>query len=212
MSLTLTVSPRTITGNKTKKLARQSLLPGVLYGNKTENKLVQVDYNTFVALYKESGKTHVVDVLVEGTSYPCLVHDIDVNPVSGNAVHVDFLVVDLKKKVVVTVPVELVGESPAVVQGFLLNQAMKELEVEALPGDVPESIQVSVESLVGAHDSIRIQDLAVQKKYSIQNDPEEVIVSVVEEEKEAVQEPAVVAPAEGAAQTPSDQAAQTPKQ
>lgn len=188
-TLTLTVQERTLTGNQARKIRRAGNIPGVIYGNNVKDLVFEVDYNTFVRLYKAAGNTHVVDVTLGKDTYHCLVQDIDVDPVSDRARHIDFLAVDLKKKVVVEVPLEFVGESEAVVQGAILVESMHEVEVEALPNEVPEMIEVDIAKLVSLHDNIHVSDLPVTSKFVILTDPNLVVASVVEPEKEEAPAP-----------------------
>lgn len=208
-SYTLAVQPRTIKGNDVRKLRNTSTIPGVLYGNGVAHLMFQIDYNTFVKLYKNSGRTHIVNVSLEGKTYPCLVHDIDVDPVKDTARHIDFYVVNLKEKVQVEVPLEFVGESPAVTQGNIVSENLHEVEVEALPGNVPESITVDLSVLVTLQDNIHVRDLPVTKNYIILTDPELVVASVVEPEVESTETPAEAAAAVIAASTPATPPAET---
>lgn len=203
----ITVQPRTTTGNNTRKLRRDGYIPGVIYGNNTSDVLIQIPYNDFVSLYKDAGRTHVVDVTIEGSTYHCLVHDIDVDPVKDTARHVDFLSVNLKKKVTVSVPLEFVGVSEAVVNGGVLNENLKEVEVEALPNKVPESITVDLSKLVTLQDNIHVSDLPTSSDYEYVTEPEVIVASVVEPQKE---EEIAPAPPEGAAVQAADGATTAP--
>lgn len=92
------------------------------------------------------------------------------------------LQVNLKEKIVTTVPLELVGESPAVKAGNVLVQVLSELEVEALPSDLPEKIEVNIEYLLEVGNKISISDLHLDEGIEIKNDPEQVI-ALIEEPK-----------------------------
>lgn len=182
--LSLTVTPRTIKGNDARKLRRSGILPGIVYGNSTKDVMIQIPYNEFVKLYKQSGNTNVINVTVADKTYPCLIQDIDVNPVTGVARHVDFLSVNLKVEVTVEVPLIFVGDSEAVVQGAILNENLKVVEVSALPTHVPESIEVDISALKELHDRITVGDLPVTKEFTILTDPELVVVSAIEPQVE----------------------------
>jgi large subunit ribosomal protein L25 len=199
-TLTITAQPRTIKGNDVRKLRRSGKIPGIIYGDNAKDVMFELEYNQFVKLYRESGRTNVVDVTVAEKTYHCLVHDIDMDPVTDLARHIDFLSVNLKQKVTVEVPLEFVGESQAVVQGAILVENLHEVEVEALPNKVPESISVDLSKLAELHDNIHVYDLPVTADYVIVTDGELVVASVVEPEKEEVAPIAEVA-AEGAATT-----------
>jgi large subunit ribosomal protein L25 len=185
-TLTIALNTRSIVGNDVRKLRRSGRVPAVIYGNKSKDILIDLDYNQFVKLYKESGKTHIIDLEVNNSTYHCLIHDIDVDPVKGTARHIDFLSVDLKQKVTVSVPVVLVGEAPAVIQGAILVHTTDEVEVEALPNKVPDHIEADLSKLMELHDNIHVSDLPTSSEYTILTEGDVIIASVVEPEKEEV--------------------------
>jgi large subunit ribosomal protein L25 len=178
----LEVQARELFGNQARKLRRDGILPAVVYSKKQEPIHIQVNTRDFYTLFKQSGYTHVVELkLGSQKNTPVIVHEVDVHPVTGEARHVDFLAVNLKEKVKTSVPVELVGTAVGVKElGALLSSNLDEIEVEALPDNIPESIQVDVTHLAQIHDSIKVSDLAKSDKYDILEEPEEVIVSLVE--------------------------------
>jgi large subunit ribosomal protein L25 len=162
--LKLKASKRTNVGHKAKQLAKVGILPAVVYSKKFESTPIQVDYKEFYHLYKESGKTTVIDLKIDDDKVvPCIVHDLDIHPVKDTPRHVDFLVVNLKEKITAPIPVEFVGEAPAIKEfGAVVNIVHDELEVSALPDKLPESIIVNLESLAQLSDVITIQDLLTQ--------------------------------------------------
>lgn len=202
----VTLEPRTVQGNDVRKLRRSGKVPGVLYGNGIKDLLVQIDYNDFVKLFKQAGRTNVVEVTINGETHPCLIHDIDVHPVKGTASHVDFYVVNLKEKVQVEVPLEFEGEAPAVMQGYLISENLREVEVEALPNKVPEKIVVDISVLVDLSSNIHVKDLPTTADFVILTDVELVVASVVEPEPEEAPTATEAAPIEGAAPATTDPA------
>ena len=184
--LTISVNTRTTTGNDVRKLRRSGRIPAVIYGNKSKDILIDLNYNEFVKLYKESGKTYIIDLEIEKKLYHCLIHDLDVDPVKGVARHIDFLSVDLTQKIIVSVPVVLIGEAPAVMQGGILVHTTDEVEVEALPNKVPNKIEADVSKLVELHDNIYVSNLPTHSDYTILTEGDVVVASVVEPEKEEV--------------------------
>jgi large subunit ribosomal protein L25 len=188
--LNLQVKTRIILGNQVRKLRREGKLPAVIYSNKLSSLSVELPLGDFNRVYKESGKNHVIDIKIEGgKSYPCIVHALDIHPVTGVVRHVDFLFVNLKEKVVASVPVVYVGESKAVKElGGVLNTSVSELEVLALPDEIPAEIVVDISSIEDYGDAIRLQDLAMVKTYEIQEDPEFLIASVTAPTAEVVEE------------------------
>jgi large subunit ribosomal protein L25 len=186
----LQAKKRTVLGNQVRKLRRDGILPCVIYSKKLSPICVELVQGEFNRVYKIAGKNHVIDLKLEKKTYPCIVHDVDIHPVTGVVRHVDFLSVDLKQKVTASVPVSYIGESKAVKElGGILNTLIDELEVSALPDEIPSEIVVDVSKIEQFGDLIRIQDLQQDSSYVFEGDADTVLVSVtaasVEEEVEA---------------------------
>jgi large subunit ribosomal protein L25 len=154
----------------------------VLYGQNFNSLPIQIDKKTFLKLYKQVGKTNVIDLSVDSQTLPVIVQDLDIDPVFGDVRHVDFLVVNLKQKVKVTVPIQYIGTPIGVKQlGAVLAVNLDELEIEVLPEKIPDFITVDVTNLTNIHDSISVADLLqVAQDYQILNDPETILVSLTE--------------------------------
>ena len=178
----LSANTRSVLGNSVRKLRKQGLLPAVLYGQNFNSLPIQIDKKTFLKLYKQVGKTNVIDLSVDSQTLPVIVQDLDIDPVFGDVRHVDFLVVNLKQKVKVTVPIQYIGMPIGVKQlGAVLAVNLDELEIEVLPEKIPDFITVDVTNLTNIHDSISVADLLqVVQDYQILNDPETILVSLTE--------------------------------
>jgi len=198
----LKAEERKITGRKVKTLRSKGILPGNVYGKKIKSISVQVNLKEFESVYKEVGETGLLDLMVGKEVRPVLVHNLQVNPKSDEPVHVDFLQVDLKAKVSAEVPVELVGESPAEKQGIgTVVQQINEIEVEALPTDLPEKFEVNVEGLSEVDQAIYVKDLKVDRtKVELKSDPEAIVAKVEPPQKEEV----VVAPTPAEGTVPAE--------
>jgi len=198
----LKAEERKITGRKVKTLRSKGILPGNVYGKKIKSISVQVNLKEFESVYKEVGETGLMDLMVGKEVRPVLVHNLQVNPKSDEPVHVDFLQVDLKAKVSAEVPVELVGESPAEKQGIgTVVQQINEIEVEALPTDLPEKFEVNVEGLSEVDQAIYVKDLKVDRtKVELKSDPEAIVAKVEPPQKEEV----VVAPTPAEGTVPAE--------
>lgn len=196
--LNLKAEKRNIFGRKVKKLRREGCIPANVYGSDLKSIPLTLDTKEFSLVYNEAGETSVVELLIDKVSYPVLIHNTQTDPVDEKPIHVDFLKVDLKKKVTANIPLEIFGEAPAEKQGLgTLVSYLDEVEVEALPGDLLEKIEVNVGMLFEADQSLAIKDLKYDKdKLTITNDPETIIVKI-EVQKEEVVEVAPTAPAEG---------------
>lgn len=195
---TLTAQERKVVGRKVKQLRRDGLLPANVYGRNIKSTSVQVKLSEFVKTFAEVGETGLVSLVLEGAEHPVLINNVQYNSVTDLPVHTDFFEVNLKEKVTATVPIEFTGESPIEKsqEGIVVPQT-REVEVEALPTDLPENIIVDVSQLTEVGQAIKIADLKVDRdKVEIKGDPEQIVVVIEEPAKEEVIEP--VAPAEGA--------------
>lgn len=165
---------------KAKKLRLKSLIPAVIYGHGTENKNVQVDYNSFHKAFKAAGESTLLDLEIEGDgTVKALVKDWQVEPLSNRYTHVDFYQVNLKEKLKTEVALNFIGESPAVKeQGGSIIKTLDSVLVECLPMDLVHSIDVDVSTLKNFDDMITVKDLAVPAGIEILENADEVIVKV----------------------------------
>ena len=179
----LTGEKRNILGRKVKALRREGFIPANIFGKKVKSTAIQVLIKEFEKVYKETGTTGLIELLVEkGDPRPVLVQHVQLHPVTGFPLHIDFRQVDLKEKVTATVPLEQKGESKAELdkKGLLL-WVMDEVEVEALPTDLPEHIEVDVTKLTEIGEEIKIKDLQVDRaKVTILSEDEEIVCKVEE--------------------------------
>lgn len=200
---TLTVQKRELLGKKVKKLRREGILPANIYGKEITSTAVQVPYKDFTPVFKEVHQTGLVDVILDGKKHPVLIHNMHVDPVSHTPLHADFFEVNLKEKITTMVPVFQIGESKAVTEKVgILMQPISEIEVEALPTDLPEHIEVPVEDLAEIDQQLVVSDLKAPEGVTILTDPSQVVVKVVElvseEAKEQAEEEAAAAEAAAA--------------
>jgi large subunit ribosomal protein L25 len=157
-------------------------IPAVLYGADIETVSLEIDRKNFAKVFKDVGET-LIDLEVEGKKYSVLIHDTQVNPLTQDLIHVDFYQPNLKEEVETEVPIELVGEAPALKLGGTLIVNMKEISVKALPKDLPSKIIIDVSSLVTFEDEITAKDIKLPQGVTIDTEnPEEVIAQVVEPE------------------------------
>ncbi|MBI3070239.1 MAG: 50S ribosomal protein L25 [Candidatus Levybacteria bacterium] len=214
----LTVEKRSVFGKKVKKLRREGILPANIYGKDIKSLAVQLKDKEFETVFKEAGETGLVDIAVNGEVKPVLIHNVQIEPLSNQYLHADFYQVNLKEKIKAMVPVVAVGEAKAVIDkvGIVL-QPLSEIEVEALPEDLPEKIEVNVEKLAALDEQITVSGLKAPEEVEILTDPAQVVVKIAalvskEAEELAAQEAAAAeaakaeaAPAEGV--TPAEGAA-----
>lgn len=194
----LTAQPRKVTGRAVKKLRTQDLLPGNLFGAGIKSVTLQVPLKDFIKTYHVAGNSTLVylDLSPEKSPRPIMISDIAKNPVTGQFLHVSFHQVDLKQKIITSVALKLTGESPAVTDklGILVLQE-DQIEIEALPTDMPEHLDLDVTSLVVVGDTLYAKNLKLKNTLTLKSDPETPLVKIEPLAKEEVVAPPV--PVEG---------------
>lgn len=204
-SVNLAAQPRTKTGKQAaKSVRREGLIPGNLYGHGMKPLSLQVPARElWQALHTKAGENVVLNLKVEGVQLKesmCLVKEIQHDPVTDKIKHVDFTVVSMTEKIDVKVPLVVNNgiEAPGVKEGGVLDIVHHEIEVECLPTDIPEKIEVDAKAMkIG--DAVHAKDLVMPKGVTCKLDPEEVIVALhppmkeeVPAEEAAVGEPEVI--------------------
>lgn len=188
---------RTVFGRKVKGLRSQGLLPATIYGHKFEPVSIQFVNKELEKIFEEVGESGLVELTIGDKKYPIIFRNPQYHPLFDTLVHIDCYKVNLKEKITATVPVELVGESFAVKSGNVLIEVTNEVEVEALPTDLPEKIEVDISKLENVDDAITVADLAVDKsKVEIKTHGEQIIVKIEEPRAEEVAPVEEVAPNE----------------
>ncbi len=168
--ITLKVEKRKVTGRKVKFLRREGILPANIYGKNVKSLAVQLGAKSFLPVFKQVGETGLVDLKIEGEkeARPVLIQNPQINPVTNNLIHLDFYQVDLSEKVTTDIPIELTGESPAVSKGEgVLVQLLSEIEVEALPTDLPEKFIVDVAKLEKVDQGITVEEMIKSSKINL---------------------------------------------
>jgi large subunit ribosomal protein L25 len=185
-NLTINATTRTIVGSKAKTLYRIGQVPAVVYGYIEKPAIIQVDVKEFANLYKTAGETHVIDIVIDGgKAVPCLVQDLDINPVTRKLRNIDFKAVNLKVKTTAEVPVILVGEAPVVkTHNGIITLKAEVLEVEALPANIPDHITIDISKMIELDSHILVQDIIIDGKYEFINEGDTLVVSVETETEE----------------------------
>lgn len=177
----LLVEKRKLNGSKVKLLRKQAILPANIYGRKVKSLAVQVDLKAFLPILKETGETGLVELKVKGEDKirPVLIHNVQYHAVNDKPLHADFYQVDLKEKVTTKIPVELVSESPAVKNKIgILIQPLNEIEVEALPTDLPEKIEVNISSLEKINDAVLLKEVKLDTGVKVLSDVNQILVKI----------------------------------
>lgn len=184
---------RDVFGKSVKKMRKEGVLPGVVYGRDFESVSVQFLLKEFQEVYKEVGETSLLHIEIEehGT-YPVLIKQVQLHPLSDLPLHIDFYKVDLTKKVSTKVPLEFVGETIAVKEGGIFIEILTEVEVEALPQDLPSSFSVDISQLMKINDFMTVSALKIPQGVDLKTSKEEIICKVEEpREEEEVKEVSV---------------------
>ena len=186
---TLPLTARDPEGSRSaRRLRREGLVPGVIYGGGDEPQHFAVDARTLRNTLAHAGQ--VIEVSLDGgANANVLIKDVQRHPVRGEAVHVDLLRVRMDVAIHATVPLDFVGseESPGVTEGGIFNQELREANIEALPGDIPESIQHDVSGLE-MNATITLQVLTAPPGVTLLDDPETVIATITPPTLEPVEE------------------------
>ncbi len=223
-AIPLTAEVRREVGKRTQNLRKQGLIPATVYGREVKSVSLSMPVKDFMKVYGQAGETGLVDLKYGSTSQPTLISDVQFHPLTRLPLHVQFHAVKLTEKLKANVPLELVGESPAVVNNIgILLQTLNGVEVEALPTDLPEKIEIDVTTLSEVGQQISVGDLKIPSGVELLTLKEEIVVKVAsaisEEAKKEAEEAAVKAaaeaaatPVEGAAPAAEATPAETPKE
>lgn len=180
----------TLQAEKREKVSNSTLraggrIPAIMYGPKEPSTPISIGTVEFTKLFKVAGESSVIEIEGLGETKEALVYDVDADPVTGAVRHVDFYVIEKGKPIEVDVPIEFVGESPAVKElGGVLVKVLHELKIEVLPKNLPHSISVDISSLVNFESQIHVKDLAVPPGVTVLTGADEVVVLTAEAKEE----------------------------
>lgn len=176
---------REVTGKKVKALRREGILPAVIYGQGIDPLPLSLDAREASKILEESSSSTILNLKVGKDSHSVLVRETQRDVIRRHITHVDFLKVAMDELITAVVRVDLIGDAPAVSNlGGLLVSGLNEIEIEALPGDLPEKIEVDISILEEIEDSINVRDLILGDKVTLLSDPDELIARVIYAEVE----------------------------
>lgn len=194
---TLSATPRSTTGTgAARKLRAAAQVPAVIYGHHREAQAITLDARSIERLLERvSAETTVVELSIDGTTARTLIRDVQRHPVRRSILHVDFQQLVAGEMVVVNVPIVLVG-TPAGTRnaGGVLDQVVREVEVEVDPANIPNHIDVDVSAL-DLNDSLHIRDLTLPEGVTVLDDPDNTICVCVPPRVEVAETPAAEAAA-----------------
>ncbi|WP_248559249.1 50S ribosomal protein L25/general stress protein Ctc [Mammaliicoccus sciuri] len=184
------------TRSSLRKLRASGIIPAVVYGYGAKNTSVKVDEVEFIKTIREVGRNGVIELGVGSKTIKVMVSDYQYDSLKNQITHVDFLAINMKEELTVDVPVVLVGESVGASEGGVVQQPLFDLQITTTPDAIPENIEVDITELA-IGDSYLVGDLDATDKYTIENDKEEAVVTVV---------PPTEEPAEDAEETAAEEA------
>jgi len=178
----LVAQKRTILGKKNQDLRKTGNLPAVIYGPDFKSLALTINTKDFTLIRKQAGENSIINLeILEGdkkTKHNVLIHDVTVDPRSSALVHVDFYQVNMDKPVKAYIPLVFINESQAVKDGGILVKALDELEIEALPKDLPHEIQIDISSLTAFDQTIYVKDIVVPKGIKVLSELDNPVLSV----------------------------------
>ncbi|NDJ62652.1 MAG: 50S ribosomal protein L25 [Chloroflexi bacterium] len=177
-TVTLEVQQRTITGKKVRRLRREGWVPGIIYGTKIDPINVQMPYRPLEIALMQAGGTQLIDMKVDGKRHKVITREVQRDVILKTILHVDFVAVDASSVIRVEVPVQIIGESPAVQTNQAMLVAGASIVTVSMAADqLIDQIEVDISNLdVG--DSLQIRDLVVPEGAVVENEPDQLIVLV----------------------------------
>ena len=208
--------------NAARRLRASGMLPAVLYGESNEaggSTSLAVPDRVVDYTLQHVGDNALYNISLDGGTSTARIVDVQRNPVSGRLVHVDFAPVNMLERIEVTVPIRLTGEAPGVEEGGVLQQVAYEVQIETLPGDIPQELTMDVSGL-GMNENLTLADLRLPDVITLLSEPEEVAATVTvpteitEEDLEAAgvveEEPDEVEGEEGAEREEGEEGEEAP--
>lgn len=191
MAHVLEAKPRTdLKKSVSKRLRKEGFVPAILYGKETESTPVAVSSKALVKTIREVGRNGIIDLNIEGEDkkHQVILQDLQVDEIKDELIHADFYEVDMKSEMEAEVNVTLVGEAPGERDGGIVSHLLYTLTVRALPAEFPEEIKVDISNL-NIGDVIQVGDIPEQSTFTIMNEPDETVVTVLPPEQHDTTEP-----------------------
>ncbi len=190
----LKATKRTVTGKQVSQLRRAGQLPGVIYGHNIKPTAISLEAHSAGIAIPRLTSSSIVNIELEGKLIPALVREKQKNYIKGTLTHVDFQAISLTEKIRTEVSIHFSGLSPAIKEfNAIIVHSMSELEVEALPNDLPERIEVDLSGLAKIGDAIYVKDLSLPAAVTVLSDPDEIVAVTTATREEIVEEVAEVA-------------------
>ena len=185
----LEAKKRTIEGKQVKALRRAGQIPAIVYGGGEDPISIELDAKETTKIITQTSASTLISLKVGKDDHRVLLRDIQYDVISRMPIHVDFLRVEMDTAIRTTVPIEFIGEAPGVKeQGGVLVTGLSELEIEALPADLPDKVTVDLEVLTEIDSMVTVGDIFVGKGVDVLTESEEVIAHIVYQEVEEIEE------------------------
>jgi large subunit ribosomal protein L25 len=169
-----------------KKLRKEGVIPAIVYSKDT-NIPIKIPFSELKEIRAHHfSESSLIEIEVENSekeTFSAIIKDVQFHPLTEEVIHIDFLKVSMEERIKVKVPVVLKGEAKGVKEGGILEQILWELEIEALPLDIPEKVEVDISSLGIGH-SIHVGDLNLKEGIRLLQMPQETVVTIVAKEEE----------------------------
>lgn len=194
----LNVTKREVLGKKVRFLRRQGVTPAHLFGHGIESLALQCDTDTIKRVLAKAGQTRLISLKLddEKSPRPVVIRGVQIEPVTGESLHIDFYQVKMAEQIKMEVPIVLTGEAPVLkLKENMLMQELSTLIVECLPAKIPNSIELDLSSLTEPEQAVRVKDIELDKEITILNDPELVVVRIVLRPAEKIEKMVVAAEA-----------------
>ncbi len=175
--------------NKVDKIREENFVPGVIYGKDEETEHIKVERRMFEKVYKSAGTSTLIDLELEGKTAPVLIKEVQMHPFKNQYLHVDFQKLNMNETVKLTIPITLIGRDNIKLQPSILMQQLDEIEIECLPKDIPQSIEVEVSDIT-FDTPIFVSDLEIfnNENITILREADDVIASLAAPTEEAEEE------------------------
>lgn len=175
--------------SSTNQLRRDGFVPSVIYGNDKEAITVSVSNIELLKTLRDEGRNAVITLEVDqGEAVEVMLHEYQMDPLRGELIHADFYIVDMTQEMDVTVSVQLEGEPAGVKDGGILQQPLYEIQIRAIPANIPDAVTINVADLA-IGDAISVADLEKVEGYEVTEDPDTTIVTVTAPQAEEDLEP-----------------------
>ena len=200
MAKQLTINAKNREKKTPNKLRSEGSVPATVYGHGFDSHSIQVNAKEFSKVsYK--AYSHINELNIDGEKFPVLIRNVQMDPILDKFLNIEFYKIKSDEKIKVKVPLNFIGHSPAIVAGGILIVSHNEIEIQCLPKDIPDAIDVNLEEIKEIGQAIHSKDLKISGDIQILARPEEVLVKVEVPKTHEIEEaaPAVAVAAEGAA-------------